>query len=139
MSYFTFCSVEYLKEHPSSVVKLKWTKNIVRHNWTAVNIQVLMREDDLSGFRASIYISLLEISISVLLGELSSAAFPHQCFSLSGKVFVSRHSDVKDKHPKEILKDNTTVFSCSLEGANGNGSISSVVSLKLCMLLIKRD
>lgn len=98
-----------------------------------------MSEDDRSDFNASIYISFLEISVSVLLGELCSAALPHKCFSLSGKVFVTRHTDVKDKQPKKILKDNRSPFSCSLEGTNENGSVSSVVSLKLCILLIKRD
>lgn len=36
----------------------------------AVNIQVPVREDDLSDFQGSIYILFLEIRVSVLLGEL---------------------------------------------------------------------
>lgn len=108
-----------------------------RISCTAVNIQA--DEDDLSDFHASIYISFLEMSVSVLLGELCSAASPHKCCSLSGKVLVRCHTDVKDKLPKKIQKDNRASFSCSLEGTNENGSISSVLSLKLCMLLIQKD
>lgn len=111
----------------------------VRHSYTAVNIQAPVREDDLSDFHAPIYISFLEMSVSVLLGELCFAASPHKCFSLSGKVFVTCHTAVKDKRPKKTLKDNRALFSCSLEGPNEKGPISSVLSLKLCMLLIKRD